>query len=85
MILSIYLTISCWPFDVKLDMLEAIDGVANHAKPYSWASYLANLVKSNCEKCQEQGTPMIFYSLLIWIAMLRMSPVGPLEFTNLSR
>ena len=65
-------------------MLEAIDGVANHAKTYSWASYLADLVKLNCEKCQEQGTPIKFCSLLIWIAVSRMSPVGRPKFTNLS-
>ena len=65
-------------------MLEAIDRVANHAKTYSWVSYLVDLVKSNYEKCQEQGTPIRFYSLLIWIAMSRMSPVGHLKFTNLS-
>ena len=83
MILSICLTISGWPFDVKLDIMEAIDGAANHAKTYSWASYLADLVKSNCEKCQEQGTPIRFSSPLIWITMSRMSLVGHPEFTNL--
>ena len=84
MIISIYLTIFGRPSDVKLDILEAIDRVANHTKTYSWVSYLADLVKSNCEKCQEQGTPIRFYSLLIWIAMSRMSPVSHPEFTNLS-
>ena len=51
LILSICRMISGWPSNVNLDMLEAIDGVANHTKKYSWASYLADLVKSNCEKC----------------------------------
>ena len=32
LILSIFLTISGQPLDIKLDMLEAIDSVANHAK-----------------------------------------------------
>ena len=65
-------------------MLEAINRFANNAKTYSWASYLANLVKSNCEKCQEEGTPITLCSLLILIAMSRMSHVGHPEFTNLS-
>lgn len=84
LIISICPTISDWSSDVKLYMLEAIDEVANHAKTCSWASYLADLVKSNCEKCQEQGTPIIFCSLLIWIEMSRMSPVGHPDITNLS-
>ena len=76
LIISIYLTISGWLFNVKLDMLEAIEGVATHGKTYSWANYLVELVKTNCEKCQESGTPIKFFSLLIWIAMTKISPVG---------
>ena len=83
LILSIYLTIFSRPSDVKLNMLEAINRVANHGKTYRWESYLADLVKLNYEKCQEQGTPIRFCSLLIWIAMSRISPIGQPEFTNL--
>ena len=64
-------------------MLEAIDGNANHTKLYNWANYLADLFKTNCEKCQEQGTPIRFCSLLIWIAMSKISDVGWPEFTKL--
>ena len=67
--------ISSQPSDFKLNMLEAIEGVAYHAKTYSWANYLANLVRTNCEKCQDQGTPIRFCSLLIWIAMSKISLV----------
>ena len=70
---------------MKLDMLEAIDRVANHGKTYSWETYLADLIKSNCERCQEQGSPIRFCSLLIWITMSKISPIGRSEFTNLSR
>ena len=62
LIISIYLTISCLPFNIKLYMLEVIEEVAYHAKTYSWADYLADLVKTNCEKCHDQGTPIIFCS-----------------------
>ena len=58
LIISIYLTIFGRPSDIKLDMLEAIEEVAYHAKIYNWANYLADLIKTNCEKCQEQGTPI---------------------------
>ena len=36
MIISIYLTIFVQSPDIKLDMLEAIKGVATHVKTYSW-------------------------------------------------
>lgn len=53
LIMSIFLTICGWPSNINLDMMEEIDGVTNHAKNYSWANYLADLVNTNCEKCQE--------------------------------
>ena len=56
-------------------MLEAIEGAAYHAKKYSWANYLADLIKTICEKFQEKGTPIRFCSMLIWIAMSKISPV----------
>ena len=51
LIISICLTIYGWPSDVKLDMIEVIDEVVNHGKTYSWTTYLADLIKSNCERC----------------------------------
>ena len=65
LVISICLTISDWPSDMKINMLEAIEGVAYHAKTYSSANYLADLIKTNCEKCQKQGSPIKFCSLLI--------------------
>ena len=35
LIISIFLTIYGWLSNIKLDMLEAIEGVSNHAKTYS--------------------------------------------------
>ena len=51
LIISIYLTIYGHPSNIKLDMLEVIEGVATHAKTYSWDNYLADLVRTNCDKC----------------------------------
>lgn len=65
-------------------MLESIEGVATHGKTYNWANYLAKLVKANCKKCQELGTPIRLYSLLIWIAMTKISLVGQPKLTSLS-
>ena len=64
-------------------MIESIEGVATHGKTYNWANYLVELVKVNCEKCQESGTPIRFCSLLIWIAMTKISQVSRPEFTSL--
>ena len=84
LIISIFLTIFGRSSDIKLDMLEVIEGVATHGKTYSWSNYLAKLVKTNCEKCQELGTPIRFFSLLIWIAMTKISLVDQPGFTSLS-
>lgn len=35
LIISIFLTLSCRPLDVKLDMLESINGIAHHGKVYN--------------------------------------------------
>ena len=51
LIISIHLTTYGHPFDIKLEMLEAIEGVSYHAKTYSWDNYLVDLIKTNCEKC----------------------------------
>ena len=51
LIISICLTISGRSSDIKLDMIEAIEGAVTHGKTYSWDNYLAELVKPNCKKC----------------------------------
>lgn len=65
-------------------MLKAIKGVVAHGKTCSWDNYLVKLVKANWEKCQESGSPIRFCSLLIWISMTNISPVGWPKFTSLS-
>ena len=37
---------------------------------------MANILKSICEKCQESGVIIRFPSLLIWITMYHLCPVG---------
>ena len=41
---------------------------------------MANILKSICEKCQKSGTMIRFPSLLIWIAMYHLCPVGHKDF-----
>ena len=38
---------------MKLDMLEVVDSIACTGKVYPWAQYVANMLKTVCEKCKE--------------------------------
>lgn len=73
-----------WPFNVKQKMLEAIKNVAYDDKRYNWVTHVANLVKSNCERCREAGGSIRFPSLLIWIAMTKtkISLVSKVSLTS---
>ena len=51
--------------DLKLEMLEEVDCIANSGKLYHWAQYVANMLKSIHEKCQETGAIIRFSSLII--------------------
>ena len=37
--------------DLKLDMLEAVDTIAEIGKVYIWAQYVVDMLKTICEKC----------------------------------
>ena len=62
--------------DLKLDMLEALDTIANTRKIYRWVEYVTNMLKGICEKFQESGGITRFPSLIIWIVMYYLCPVG---------
>ena len=49
-------------------------------KTYHWVEYLEYLIINICEGSQEEGTPIIFPSLIIWIAMYYIRPVGGPDF-----
>ena len=68
-IMSTDLTVIGCGCDLKLDMLEAVNCMESTGKVYRWAQYMANILKSIYEKCQELGAMIKFPSLLIWIAM----------------
>ena len=55
--------------DLKLDMLEAVDTIADMEKVYRWAQYVTDMLKGICEKFQESGGIIRFSSLIIWIVM----------------
>ena len=43
---------------------------------------MVDILKSICEKCQESGAMIRFPSLLIWIAMYHLCPVGHTNFSE---
>ena len=66
--------------DLKLDMLEVVDTIADTEKIYRWAEYVADMLKGICEKFQESGGIIRFPSLIIWIVMYYLCPVEDKKF-----
>ena len=62
--------------DMKLDMLEVVESIACTGKVYPWAQYVANMLKTICEKCQESAGIIRFPSMIHWIAMYHLCPIG---------
>ena len=61
--------------DLKLEMLEAVNTIADIGKIYHWGQYVADMLKTICEKFQESARIIRFPSLIIWIAMYHLCPV----------
>ena len=66
--------------DLKLDMLEVVDTIADTGKIYRWPEYVINMLKGICEKSQELGRIIRFPSLRIWIVMYYLCPVRDKQF-----
>ena len=66
--------------DLKLDMLKAVDTIANIGKIYIWAEYVTDMLKGICEKCEDLGGIIRFPSLMIWIVMYSLCPVEDKQF-----
>ena len=75
-IIAIGLTPTDLVSDLKLEMLEAFDRIVELGEIYRWAQYVADMIKSICEKCQESAGIIRLPSLIIWIAMYHLCPVG---------
>ena len=50
-IVSTDLTVIGHGYDLKLDMLEAVEHIASIVKIYHWDQYMADILKSIYEKC----------------------------------
>lgn len=81
-IVSIFLTNSSWPSDVKQEMLEEIKNITFKGKFYNQAMHITELTKVNCEGCQELDSSIRFPSLLIWNSMMHITPVGEPYFNS---
>ena len=84
-IVSAGLTTTMRRCDLRLNMLEVVDNIAETRKTYCWAQYLVDLVKNICIKCQQEGTTIIFVSLIIWTAMYYIRPIGDPQFLEPTR
>jgi len=66
-------------------MLEVVDTIATNGNIYRWDEYVANMVKTICERCQEMGGIIRFPSLILWIVMYHICPKGNPIFQELTR
>ena len=65
---------------MKLEMLEAVDIIADSGKIYHWAQYVVDMLKTICEKYQELDGIIRFPSLIICIAMYHLCLVRDKQF-----
>ena len=79
-IIAITLTMAGRGSDLKLDMLEAVDTIVTNGKIYRLTEYIAAMIKTICERCQEMGGIIRFPSLILWIVMYSIFPKGDKKF-----
>ena len=75
-IIAITLTMAGRGSNLKLDMLEAIDTIATNGKIYRWDEYVAKMIKTIYERCQETRGIIRFPYLILWIVMFHIFPKG---------
>ena len=84
-IIIVTLTLAGRSSDLKLEMLEVVDTIATDGCIYRWGDYVADMVKTICERCQETGGIIKFPSLIIWIVMYHICPEGSAVFREPTR
>jgi len=80
-IISICLTNVGRPSSVKKEVLPAIVEIAENDTKYNWSKHVVDLLLENIKNCQENGAGIRFPSLLIWLVMTDVTPVGEAKFT----
>ena len=61
-------------------MLEVVDIIACTGKIYRWDQYVVDMINTICEKFQDLAGIIRFSSLIIWIAMYHLCPIGDKQF-----
>lgn len=80
-IIAIFLTNAGRTSGVKKEVFLAIVAIAENGTTYNWAKHVVDLLVENIKNCQDNGASIRFSSLLIWLAMTDVTPVGEAEFT----
>ena len=62
-------------------MFKAVKFVSIKGKLFNWENYLARIVKSTSEKCQETSSMISYSSLRIWMEMYKITLVNDPSFT----
>lgn len=73
-IISVCLTHAGRTSDVMLSTLATIFDIAEEGTIYNWSDYLASLMNASIVDCQNKSMPFRFASLLIMIAMEKITP-----------
>jgi len=55
--------------------------IATKGTAYNWAQHVVNLLLENIRNCQDNGASIRFLSLIIWLAMTDITPIGEAQFT----
>ena len=84
-IIAITLTVAGRGSDLKIEILEVVDTIATDGRIYRWDEYVADMVKTICERCQEIGGIIKFPSLILWIVMYHICPEGSPIFREPSK
>ena len=61
-------------------MLEVVNTIETTRKIYRWAQHVIDMLKSIYEKCHESDRIIRFPSLILWIAMYHLCPIGDKQF-----
>jgi len=61
---------------VKREVLPAVVQIAENNTVYNWAKHVVDLLVENIKNYQDNGANIRFPSLLIWLAMTDVTPVG---------
>ena len=84
-IIALCLTNAGRTSSVRRDVLPVAVEVATNGTVYNWCDYLVGLLTENITNCQETGASIRFPSLIIWLAMTDVTPVGDPQFTAIGQ